>query len=225
MSFETPAHLSIFSLRYPELSTSQPKEEALQYLRRISGLDFGDDPVAWENWAKENGKWDFPDCIRESEIEQQKRKYRLASLPSRNVAYEAVTADDFEELLTIRILAMRDSLERIGRFDPQRARERLRNSFFPEYTQFIVYDKERIGFCTFRAAEEGFHLDHFYLKPQFQSRGIGSGVLRHLLARAHVLRKPVYVTALRDSEANRFYLRHGFVQTHEEEWDIHYFYE
>jgi GNAT superfamily N-acetyltransferase len=142
-----------------------------------------------------------------------------------NITYEAVTVDDFEELLAIRISAMRDSLERLGRFDPERARARLRNSFFPEHSQFIVDDQQRIGFYTFRPADDGFHLDHLYLNPQFQARGIGSTILRQLLAQAQLLGKPVYVTALRDSEANRFYQRHGFVQTHEEEWDIYYVYE
>ncbi|SAI69833.1 GnaT family acetyltransferase [Bordetella ansorpii] len=32
------------------------------------------------------------------------------------------------------------------------------------------------------------------------------------------------LTALRGSESNAFYLRCGFVQTGEEEWDIHYEY-
>jgi hypothetical protein len=32
---------------------------------------------------------------------------------------------DFEALLALRMAAMRESLEKVGRFDPQRARERL----------------------------------------------------------------------------------------------------
>lgn len=32
----------------------------------------------------------------------------------------------------------------------------------------------------------------------------------------------VSLGALRDSPSNRFYQRHGFVQTAEDEWDIYY---
>ena len=54
-----------------------------------------------------------------------------------------VTEADFEALLAIRIEAMRDSLERLGRFDPERARARLRSTFRPEHTWII----ERDGAC------------------------------------------------------------------------------
>jgi len=136
--------------------------------------------------------------------------------------FQPVTADDFEELVALRIDAMRESLERVGRFDPERARERLRQSFYPEHTAFIVRYKRRIGFYTFRPAEDGFHLDHFYIHPDEQSLGIGSIVLKHLLAQADAREMPVFLGALRESASNRFYQRHGFVVRAEDEWDIYY---
>jgi transglutaminase-like putative cysteine protease len=117
---------------------------------------------------------------------------------------------------------MQDSLKRVGRFDPERARERLRKSFYPEYTKFVVLDAQRIGFYTFRPAADFFHLDHLYVHPSYQSRGIGSHVLRHLLSQSDARQTPVRLGALRDSPSNRFYQRHGFVQTTEDEWDIYY---
>lgn len=134
----------------------------------------------------------------------------------------AVTAADFEELAELRIAAMRKSLEHIGRFDPQRARERLWNSFYPEHTQFIVLDGQHVGFHTFRPVEDGFYLNHLYIHPQWQGSGIGSQVLRHLLAHADALGRPVHLCALRDSAANAFYQRHGFVQTRLDDPDIYY---
>jgi len=141
---------------------------------------------------------------------------------SNRVAYRGVTAADFEELVALRIVAMRESLERVGRFDPERARERLRKSFHPEHTQFILLDGECIGFYTFRPDTEGFSLDHLYVHPTCQSQGIGSCVLYGLLAQADTAGRPVYLGALRDSASNRFYQRHGFVKTSEDEWDIYY---
>jgi len=55
-----------------------------------------------------------------------------------NVELAPVAEGDFEELAGLRIAAMRESLERMGRFDPERARERLRSSFVPERTRFVV---------------------------------------------------------------------------------------
>ena len=39
--------------------------------------------------------------------------------------YAPAQPGDFEDLLALRLRAMRESLERIGRYDEQRARERL----------------------------------------------------------------------------------------------------
>ncbi|MET3215601.1 UNVERIFIED_ORG: hypothetical protein ABIC48_003370 [Burkholderia territorii] len=44
-------------------------------------------------------------------------------------AFFPVTRADAGALVAIRIAAIRDSLERIGRFDPQRARDRFPASF------------------------------------------------------------------------------------------------
>jgi len=141
---------------------------------------------------------------------------------STRVTFSPVAPGDFDELVALRIAAMRDSLERVGRFDPERARERLRKSFHPEHSEFVALDGQHVGFHTFRPADDGFHLDHLYVHPSCQSRGVGSHVMHRLLARADARQMPVHLGALRDSPSNPFYLRHGFVQTAEDEWDIYY---
>ena len=53
-------------------------------------------------------------------------------------------------------------------------------------------------------------------------RGLGGRTLKRLLAQADAQGLPLRVGALRDSDSNRFYQRHGFVQVDESEWDIEY---
>ncbi|MDF3083182.1 GNAT family N-acetyltransferase [Burkholderia sola] len=126
-------------------------------------------------------------------------------------------ADAFVE---IRIAAMRDSLERIGRFDPRRARDRFLASFDPAPCRFIEADHSRASFYTLRPMADYWLLDHLYIVPARQRKGIGAAVLRAILADADEHRMPVRVGALRGSDSNRFYERHGFVRTDEAEWDI-----
>jgi GNAT superfamily N-acetyltransferase len=138
-----------------------------------------------------------------------------------------VTAADFEELLALRISAMRASLERIGRFDAARARERFRASFNAADTRHIYVDGKLAGFVAagLRQDEHScrhLYLQHLYICPGRQGSGIGSAVLAILFGEADTLQVPVKVGALRGSDANRFYQRHGFQFTGEEEWDIHY---
>lgn len=129
---------------------------------------------------------------------------------------------DFDALLAIRIEAMRDSLERLGRFDPERARARLRATFRPDHTWFIERDGARIGFYALRPDGDGLRLDHLYVVPAAQGLGVGGQVLRRLLRDADLRGLPVRVGALRGSDSNRFYRRHGFEPVAESEWDIDY---
>ena len=55
---------------------------------------------------------------------------------------------DFEALLALRMAAMRESLTRLGHFDPQRARERLSRGYNPAHTRHILRDGELVGFVV-----------------------------------------------------------------------------
>ena len=80
----------------------------------------------------------------------------------------------------------------------------------------------RVGFVVVRPQGDGLLLDHLYLLPSAQARGVGSEVLAHVLADADARGLAVRLCALRESAANRFYLRHGFVHERTSEWDEHY---
>lgn len=117
---------------------------------------------------------------------------------------------------------MRESLERIGRFDPQRARERFLASFDPALTRHVLADGERVGFVVVRPQDDGLLLDHLYIAPGAQGRGIGAAVMADVLAHADARRLPVRLGALRESAANGFYLRNGFELVEQGEWDNFY---
>ena len=117
---------------------------------------------------------------------------------------------------------MRESLERIGRFDLQRARDRFLDGFDPALTRHVLADGERVGFVVVRPQDDGLLLDHLYLLPVAQGQGIGAAVLADVLARADASRQPVRVGALRGSHSNRYYARHGFALVEQGEWDDFY---
>ena len=134
--------------------------------------------------------------------------------------------DDFEALLALRMATMRESLLRLGRFDPQRARDRLGRAFEPAHTRHVLLGGERVGFVVLLpmldARPPHLVLDHLYIAPQAQRQGVGSWVMGQVLDEADRHALPVRVTAPRMSDANRFYQRHGFELQHETEWDLHY---
>jgi len=138
------------------------------------------------------------------------------------ITYLNTTFEDVDDLVEIRIAAMKESLERIGRFDPQRARERFVSSFEPENTKYIVLNSSKIGFVVVKFKDDEMSLEHLYIKPEHQGKGIGAAVLHVVFSEANFKSLPVTVGALRESASNRFYQRHGFVRSSESEWDIYY---
>jgi hypothetical protein len=62
------------------------------------------------------------------------------------IDFRCAKSSDIETLVSIRIASMKESLENIGRFDPQRARERLVENFRPEDTTLVIADGKVIGF-------------------------------------------------------------------------------
>lgn len=135
---------------------------------------------------------------------------------------ESVTAEDFEQLLALRLRAMQPSLEALGRFDPVRARERFANTFAPQLTLHVVVQGRRVGCLTLRPASGALHLDHLYLEPAEQGRGLGGALLRWAKAVADARQWPLHLLALKRSAANGFYQRHGLTAVGEGEWDIEY---
>lgn len=128
---------------------------------------------------------------------------------------------DFEAMLALRIEALRESLERLGRFNPDVARARLKSQFQPEWMRHLVVDGERVGYFTVEPRAGELRLHHLYLKPAVQGQGIGAWVIDQLKTQG----LPITLAALRESRANDFYLRHGFRVVEEQAFDVEYRWE
>jgi GNAT superfamily N-acetyltransferase len=139
-----------------------------------------------------------------------------------DISFAPAGAGDADELARLRVEAMRECLERIGRFDPARARARLLDGFSPAHTRWIVADGVRAGFLVLKAQDDALLLEHLYVRPGAQSLGVGAAALRAVFAEADASRKEVRVGALRGSDSNRFYARHGFRLVRQEEFDNQY---
>ncbi|XVV17410.1 N-acetyltransferase family protein [Actinoplanes sp. CA-131856] len=116
------------------------------------------------------------------------------------------TGEDVEAIAELRAVVLRPDLERLGRFDEHRVRQRLRDSFSPQHTSIILYAGEFAGSITMRPG----WLEHFYLASALHGRGLGSAVLRAVLARSDADGEAVRLNVLRGSQAVRLYERHGF---------------
>jgi GNAT superfamily N-acetyltransferase len=129
-------------------------------------------------------------------------------------------ATDVEAVADLRAVVMRADLERLGRYDEHRGRQRLRDAFAPEHTWIIDVGGALAGCVAQRPAGDAHWLEHFYLDPRLQGGGIGTAVLRELLERSDRDGVPVRLNVLRGSAARRLYERHGFTVDSEDPVDV-----
>lgn len=132
--------------------------------------------------------------------------------------FRSATEHDIEWLVDLRAEVLREDLERLGRYDTHRVRQRMRDSYVPTSTRVIVEDGEEIGCVTVRVEDDARWLEHFYLVPHAHGRGIGGQVLREILAVEDP--RPFRLNVLQGSPARRLYERHGFTVDSEDEVDV-----
>ncbi len=127
---------------------------------------------------------------------------------------------DVEQIAELRAVTLRPDLERLGRFDPDRVRQRLRDGFVAEHTWVIEVEGELAGCIALRPDVDAQWLEHFYIDPRLQGKGIGSAVLGRLLERCDREHLVVRVNVLHGSRARWLYERHGFTAVTETPVDI-----
>jgi GNAT superfamily N-acetyltransferase len=146
---------------------------------------------------------------------------RIGSAHGSGWVLRSTAPPDVEVIAELRATVMRADLERLGRFDEHRVRQRLRDSLSPQYTSIIEIDRELAGCVTVRPARDGQWLEHFYLAPHHQGRGLGSAVLRAVLARIDTQGVSIRLNVLQGSAARRLYERHGFVVEAQDPIDVY----
>ncbi|MGW0809680.1 GNAT family N-acetyltransferase [Nonomuraea sp. NPDC002799] len=127
---------------------------------------------------------------------------------------------DVEAVAELRAVVMRPDLTRLGRYDAQRVKQRLRDEFTPAHTWMIDVGGAFAGCVALRPAKDAYWLQHFYLDPELQGRGTGAAVLSGLLERCDREAATVRLNVLRGSPARRLYERHGFTTETEDEVDV-----
>ncbi|MFD9215523.1 MULTISPECIES: GNAT family N-acetyltransferase [unclassified Streptomyces] len=127
---------------------------------------------------------------------------------------------DVEVVAELRAVVLRPDLERLGRYDGWRVRQRLRDGFAAAHTWVIEVGDAFAGCVSLRPAGDAHWLEHFYLAPRLQGRGIGAAVLQGLLEACDRDGVRVRLNVLQGSAARRLYERHGFVLESEDAVDV-----
>jgi len=131
----------------------------------------------------------------------------------------AAVDTDAQWIAELRALVLRPDLERLGRFDPVRVRQRFLSSFDSVVTQVVLVGGQEAGSIAVRPDEGSLWIEHFYLKADCQGKGIGSLVLQRQLGASQGDR-PFRLNVLQGSRAQALYERHGFAVESQDAVDV-----
>ncbi len=121
----------------------------------------------------------------------------------------------------LRALVLKEDLTRLHRYDEVRVRERFLNSFQPDDTKLITVDQLPVGCIALRPDEQGdYVLEHFYIHPDYQGKGIGSAVFHEMLSDTKLHGHTVTLNVLQGSPARHLYERYGFAVSEQDEVDV-----
>ena len=139
--------------------------------------------------------------------------------PQQNWSVRAAVDSDGQWIAELRARVLRPDLERLGRFDPDRVRQRFLSAFDPVVTKVVLVGGQESGSIAVRPDEGSLWIEHFYLSPELQGRGVGSAVLRSFLT-STAAGVPFRLNVLQGSRARALYERNGFIVESEDPVDV-----
>ena len=127
------------------------------------------------------------------------------------VRLRAAAATDYEFTRRIHHAGMRWLGERLhGDWDEAVQNARFERKFVLEEVRVIVADGEDAGYLQTAVEADDVIIKELHIVDTFRNRGIGTEVLRLLLAEAKRIAKPMTVTVVKFNPALAFYKRAGF---------------
>ena len=132
------------------------------------------------------------------------------------ITLRPATQDDIEPLYTIHRAALGEYVKQTWGWDEAAQTEHFRQQFPLGLRQVICVDGQMAGYLDEEQQGDCLFLLNIVIAPQFQRRGIGTGLIFDLLQRAAQHALPVRLQVLKVNNAARaLYERLGFQKTGE----------
>ncbi len=127
------------------------------------------------------------------------------------IGYRKAGPDDYEFVRRIHHQTIGEYVEDMfGAWDEPYQDERFAGQYKAEETWIILRDGTAVGWLAKRELPEEIFLTELYVAPEHQNRGIGTRVLRDLIAEARRDDKAVSLGVMKNNPSRRLYAREGF---------------
>jgi ribosomal protein S18 acetylase RimI-like enzyme len=124
---------------------------------------------------------------------------------------------DYAWLWELKRLTMRTYVENMwGGWDDAAQEDFFRRNFVPATVRVIVVEGQDVGLLHVEREADALFLANLQILPDFQNRGLGSAVVRHVIEEARATGLGVRLQVLKSNQpARRLYERLGFEITQE----------
>jgi ribosomal protein S18 acetylase RimI-like enzyme len=136
------------------------------------------------------------------------------------VSLRASSWDDAAFLYHLLKASMQSYVAQTWGWDEQWQQAYFQKTFDPARNQIIVMAGQDVGVISVEKGEQEVFLSRLYILPEYQGRGIGTQLIKRVLAEAFGDNLPVSLRVLRVNPAKELYERLGFVVV--EETDVRY---
>jgi ribosomal protein S18 acetylase RimI-like enzyme len=120
------------------------------------------------------------------------------------------TKDDFDFARGVKLEGLRPYIEKLWGWDDETEERQFRENFDPATATIISSEHGNVGY--YELVDRGFDLflAGIYIDARFRGRGLGTSVLRDLMALARSRQLPLALRVLKPNPARRLYERLGF---------------
>jgi ribosomal protein S18 acetylase RimI-like enzyme len=134
-------------------------------------------------------------------------------LPEPGWTLRAASNDDRDFAFELNRVTMREYVEATWGWDDAEQEALFDEHFDPADCEIVRVGQTDIGLLAVQEHDDELHLAGIYLLPEWQSRGIGSSIVRSVLARGAASAKPVLLRVLHSNpRAEALYERLGFTR-------------
>ena len=120
------------------------------------------------------------------------------------------TEEHYQFALELYLSTMRPYTEELMVWDEAKQRGSFAAQWRLEEVRIITVDGVDVGWIQVAESPTEIRLQQFFISPDQQRAGIGTDVLRKLLATWRAAEKPVALNVLKNNPARRLYERVGF---------------
>lgn len=128
-----------------------------------------------------------------------------------NISLRSATADDAQFAFDCETQTMRPyAMQTWGKWPEQEVKQRAYDNASAGMTQIVEYEGEPIGVLRVERNSMSYDLKQVFLLPAYQRRGIGSVLIKALMAEAGTSSVPLKLRVLNVNPARDLYKRLGF---------------